>query len=52
MAKLKCSKEVYQVLVDLSEVCFLLVQMNHNYSEKVATKLSEVLTSINKLIDD
>jgi hypothetical protein len=46
----KCSPEVYRALVDLSETLFLLVNMNHNYSERVANQLSKALTSINNLI--
>lgn len=47
---LKCSPEVYQVLVDLSEVLFLLINTNYNYSERVSKQLSKALTSISRLI--
>jgi hypothetical protein len=45
-------KEIYQALVDISEVLYDLVSLPSNYSTTTGKKLSQALRSINKCIPE
>lgn len=49
---MKCSKEVFKALVDISEVLHIIISNNSVYSDEVAKKLNQALSSINRCLPD
>lgn len=45
-----CNKEVYNALAAISEVLYMLVSNNCNYSETLAKQMSDTFKEINKCI--